>query len=50
MTDPAEHSARSDPEAGRDDQPENAPPESPVIKLSDTGDDQAQYGGYAGFV
>lgn len=42
MANPAQQSTGSDPEAGRDDQPENAAPDCAVVNLPDAGNDQAQ--------
>ena len=40
MADPAEQTARADPEARRDDEPQDAGQEAPVVELSDSGDDR----------
>ena len=40
MTDPAQEAAGADPEAWGDDQPEYPPPESAVVELAYTGDDE----------
>ena len=50
VRDPAEETARADPEAGRDDQPEEAAPEGAVVDLADAGNDEAEDGGSTGGV
>ena len=40
MTDPAQHSTGTDPKAGGDNQPEYSPPESAVVKLAHSRNDQ----------
>lgn len=49
MTDPAQHSAAADPEARRDDQPEDASPECAIVDLADTGNEEAQNRGRSWF-
>src|SRR5688500_5289123 len=44
MTDPPEEPARSDPQPGRDDQPENPPQEIAVVELAEAGNDRAEHG------
>lgn len=43
VTNPAERSARSNPETGSKQQPENAREDSTVVELSDTGNHKTQY-------
>ena len=47
MADPAEQAAGADPEARRDDQPEDAAQEVAVVDLADARDEQAEDGGDA---
>lgn len=47
---PTERAARAEPEAGRDDQPEEATEKGAVVKLADAGDNKRQDCGGAGFV
>ena len=42
VANPAERAARANPEAGREDEPENARQDATVIKLADAGNDKAQ--------
>ena len=42
MTHPAQQSATADPEARRNDQPENAPPDCAIVNLADAGNEKAQ--------
>src|SRR5689334_25421108 len=48
MTDPAERTAGTDPEAGRHDQPENTAEEIAVVELTESGNNRAENGRRAG--
>ena len=48
MAHPSKQSARSNPEAGRDDQPEDAAEEVAVVNLADSRNDHAENRGQAG--
>src|SRR5687768_2513490 len=50
VADPAEQAARADPEAGRDDEPEQRAQQRPVIELPRTGHDERQQGGEVGLL
>ncbi len=41
VADPTEQAARTDPEAGGDDEPQDSGQEATVVELSDSGDDRA---------
>ena len=42
MTNPAAQAARAEPEARRDDEPQDASHDAPVVELSNSGDKQTQ--------
>lgn len=44
---PSESAARTDPEAGRDNEPEDAPQESTVVNLAQSRKEEREHGGYA---
>jgi hypothetical protein len=41
VTDPTEQASRADPQAWRDDEPQNTGQDAPIVELSNSGDEQA---------
>ena len=48
MANPAEHPAATDPQAGRDDEPEDAPQPLAIVYLSDARNDETENGSESG--